>query len=133
MALGAAKGLVCCPLSFQHGTKDNGLIYCSPALQLYLHRQKPPIMHRDMKSLNILVDENFHVKLADFGLSFDKNNNLNTRMGTLNWVAPEILEGSTVYDEKADIYSFGLVLWEILTGKTPFEVRISSLFELMDF
>jgi len=89
---------------------------------LYLHHQKPPIVHRDLKSLNLLVDEHFHIRVADFGLSKDKNNDINTKMGTLNWVAPEILsDNSMPYTEKADIYSFGLVLWEIVTGKTPYE------------
>lgn len=88
---------------------------------LYLHLQNPPILHRDLKSLNILVDENFHVKVADFGLSADKNGHLSHRMGTLNWVAPEILDvRGPGYDEKSDIYSFGMVLWEIASGRIPF-------------
>jgi len=59
-----------------------------------------------MKSLNLLVDDNFHIKLADFGLSLDKSSRLNTKMGTLNWVAPECLDGDTPYDEKADMYRY---------------------------
>lgn len=98
----------------------NMAIECARGL-LYLHRQRPPIMHRDLKSLNILVDQNFHVRLTDFGLSQDKTTKMNTRVGTLNWVAPEVLEGAVAYDEKADIYSFGMVLWELLTGRTPYE------------
>jgi serine/threonine protein kinase len=98
----------------------NMAIECARGL-FYLHRQRPPIMHRDLKSLNILVDQNFHVRLTDFGLSQDKSTKMNTRVGTLNWVAPEVLEGAVAYDEKADIYSFGMVLWELLTGRTPYE------------
>lgn len=98
----------------------NMALECAKGL-MYLHRQRPPIMHRDLKSLNILVDENFHVRLTDFGLSQDKTTKMNTRVGTLNWVAPEVLEGDVAYDEKADIYSFGMILWELLTGRTPYE------------
>jgi serine/threonine-protein kinase CTR1 len=87
----------------------------------YLHHQSPPILHRDLKSLNILVDENFHAKVADFGLSADKTEHIKMKMGTLNWVAPECfgVEGNT-YDEKADMWSFGMILWEIIAGRIPF-------------
>lgn len=88
----------------------------------YLHNQSPPILHRDLKSLNVLVDKNFHVRVADFGISTDKSSNLNSKVGTLNWIAPEFINGSaTVYTESADIYSLGMILWEIVSGKVPYE------------
>lgn len=87
----------------------------------YLHHQSPPILHRDLKSLNILVDEHFRVKLADFGLSADKTEHIKMKMGTLNWVAPECIDASgSPYDEKADMWSFGMVLWELVSGRIPF-------------
>mmetsp|Transcript_2512 Transcript_2512/g.8926 ORF Transcript_2512/g.8926 Transcript_2512/m.8926 type:complete len:872 (+) Transcript_2512:51-2666(+) len=91
---------------------------------LYLHTRDPPIVHRDIKCLNLLVNEDFVVKVADFGLSkaipADKTQT-NTRVGTLNWLAPEVLAETSPYTEKADVFSFGMVLWEMLSGRTPFE------------
>lgn len=99
----------------------NMAIECARGL-LYLHSQDPPILHRDLKSMNILVDKNFHIKVADFGISTKKSTNLNSKVGTLNWLAPEILNGSaSVYLESADIYSFGMILWELVSGRIPYE------------
>lgn len=87
----------------------------------YLHHQSPPILHRDLKSLNILIDEHFRAKLADFGLSADKSDHLKTKMGTLNWVAPEMVNiTGRKYDEKCDMWSFGMILWELVSFKIPF-------------
>eukprot|EP01090_Pellita_catalonica_P021978 TRINITY_DN8376_c0_g1_i1.p1 TRINITY_DN8376_c0_g1~~TRINITY_DN8376_c0_g1_i1.p1 ORF type:complete len:930 (+),score=157.90 TRINITY_DN8376_c0_g1_i1:46-2835(+) len=88
----------------------------------YLHQSNPPIVHRDLKSLNLLVDENYNVKVADFGLSKASvtGTTLNSKVGSLNWCAPEILLRSRPYTDKADVYSFGMVLWELVMHKAPF-------------
>jgi serine/threonine protein kinase len=89
----------------------------------YLHTLDPVIIHRDLKSSNILVDENWGVKVADFGFARIKAENTTmTRCGTPCWTAPEILRGQA-YDEKADIYSFGIVLWELVTRAHPYGER----------
>ncbi|GFY91981.1 receptor-like kinase in in flowers 3 [Actinidia rufa] len=87
----------------------------------YLHNgAQPAIMHRDVKSSNILLDETFEPKLADFGLAKftpDGFSHLSTKFaGTLGYAAPEYaLYGQLT--ERSDVYSFGIVLLEILSGK----------------
>jgi serine/threonine protein kinase len=89
----------------------------------YLHSLQPVIVHRDLKPSNLLVDENWNVKVADFGFARIKEENATmTRCGTPCWTAPEIIRGEK-YDERADVYSFGIIMWEALTRKQPFAGR----------
>jgi len=99
--------------------KDAALGLC------WLHSANPAIIHRDVKTSNFLVDEHNHVKVCDFGLSQLKprgahliDANRHAR-GTPLWMSPEVLLGRE-FDEKADIYSFALVLWQIVTRKDLF-------------
>ncbi|CAK71557.1 unnamed protein product (macronuclear) [Paramecium tetraurelia] len=78
------------------------------------------IMHCDLKSSNVLIDQNWNVKLCDFGLSRIKSKKTKSMIGTPHWMAPEIMRGEP-YTEKSDVYSFGMILWEIITGKIPYE------------
>ena len=86
----------------------------------WLHASKPQIIHRDLKPSNLLVDENLHVKVCDFGLSQVKEDGLEKLQdtdsvpGTPLWMAPEVLLGKP-FDASSDVYSFGIVLWEMLT------------------
>ncbi|MCO5574518.1 hypothetical protein L7F22_028303 [Adiantum nelumboides] len=87
----------------------------------YLHRMNPPIVHRDLKSPNLLVDKTWTVKVCDFGLSRLKGNTfLSSRSaaGTPEWMAPEVLRDEPS-NEKSDVYSFGVILWELVTLQQP--------------
>ncbi|XP_074582288.1 putative serine/threonine-protein kinase SIS8 [Curcuma longa] len=89
----------------------------------YLHNCTPIIVHRDLKSPNLLVDKNWVVKVCDFGLSRIKHNTfLSSRStaGTAEWMAPEVLRNEPS-DEKCDVFSFGVILWELCTLQQPWE------------
>ncbi|XP_075673562.1 serine/threonine-protein kinase STY46-like isoform X1 [Castanea sativa] len=86
----------------------------------YLHKNN--IIHRDLKAANLLMDENEVVKVADFGVARVKTQSgvMTAETGTYRWMAPEVIEHKP-YDHKADVFSFAIVLWELLTGKLPYE------------
>ncbi|XP_030496631.2 proline-rich receptor-like protein kinase PERK12 isoform X1 [Cannabis sativa] len=99
IALGAAKGLA------------------------YLHEDcHPKIIHRDIKSANILIDDAFEAQVADFGLakpSNDTHTHVSTRvMGTFGYMAPEYASSGKLTD-RSDVFSFGVVLLELITGRKP--------------
>ncbi|XP_041022179.1 proline-rich receptor-like protein kinase PERK3 [Juglans microcarpa x Juglans regia] len=97
----------------------------------YLHEDSQPcVIHRDFKASNILLENNFHAKVADFGLAKQapegRANYLSTRvMGTFGYVAPEYaMTGHLLV--KSDVYSYGVVLLELLTGRKPVEMAQPS-------
>ncbi|CAI5981855.1 unnamed protein product [Closterium sp. NIES-64] len=85
----------------------------------FLHKNN--IIHRDLKAANLLMDENEVVKVADFGVARVKAGSgiMTAETGTYRWMAPEVIE-HRAYDHKADVFSFGITLWELLTGKLPY-------------
>lgn len=86
----------------------------------YIHSKK--IIHRDIKPENILIDGNDNVKLADFGWSnyLKPDENRSTFCGTLDYLAPEMLENSHQHDAGVDVWSVGVLTFELLTGFSPF-------------
>lgn len=88
---------------------------------VYLHSLEPVVIHRDLKSKNVLLDRHLRAKLSDFGLSRETSaeDTMTNGVGTILWSAPEVLEGKR-YDEKADIFSYGIVLSEIDTCMLPY-------------
>ncbi|TYI22465.1 hypothetical protein ES332_A06G105200v1 [Gossypium tomentosum] len=89
----------------------------------YLHTSNPTIVHRDLKTPNLLVDKNWVVKVCDFGLSRMKHHTFlssKSTAGTPEWMAPEILRNKPA-NEKCDVYSFGVVLWELVTLRIPWK------------
>jgi len=88
----------------------------------YLHQFPVPILHRDLKSLNLLLDEALNTKIADFGWTRFKADIMTNKIGTYQWMAPEVISGEQ-YSEQADVFSFGIILWELATRKPPYREK----------
>ena len=87
----------------------------------YLHSSSPMIVHRDLKTPNCLVNSVWEVRVADFGLTKLKSEITNLdAVGNPLWAAPEVFASEHI-SEKVDVYSFGIVLWEIITLEAPFQ------------
>lgn len=91
----------------------------------WLHRAKPQIIHRDLKLTNVLLDDNMSAKICDFGLSQEKfspylRDPATGAKGTPLWMAPEVLRLEP-FNEKCDVYSFGILLWCLVTRREPFD------------
>ena len=89
----------------------------------YLHSRQPAVIHRDLKSQNLLVTADGSVQVADFGLSRECHGSgpaAMTRVGSVQWVAPEVLLGHG-YSRTCDVWSFGVVCWELMTARIPFD------------
>lgn len=78
----------------------------------------PKLLHRDLKPQNLLLANKYHtLKVCDFGTAKCLQTNMTADIGTSAYMAPEVSLGN--YDEKCDVYSFGIILWEVLSHKKP--------------
>jgi len=80
------------------------------------------ICHRDMKPDNVLVDEKYNIRIADFGFAKDVPHDkfMETRVGTLNYMSPEILMGQKYDGVQADLFAIGVILFVMYGGSFPF-------------
>ncbi|KAF1795869.1 Protein kinase-like domain [Phytophthora cactorum] len=109
------------------GTKLTIALHIAEGLA-YMHSLNPKVIHRDLKSKNVLLNNAYEAKLSDFGVSRERQvadvaggpgRFMTPGVGTSFWIAPEVLLGRD-YDERADIFSFGIVLSEIDTDDYPY-------------
>ncbi|XP_034071380.1 receptor-interacting serine/threonine-protein kinase 2 [Gymnodraco acuticeps] len=106
----------------------------------FLHNMNPPLLHHDLKTQNILMDGEFHVKIADFGLSKWRQLSVSrgsgskpTEMvGTVIYMPPEKYEPSKSRraDVKHDVYSYAIIMWEVLSRQIPFE-EVTNVMQIM--
>jgi len=95
----------------------------------YLH-ETAGVSHRDLKPENLLLDSNFQLKIADFGLSvrqqyMQSTHSIYSAAGTRRYQAPEIIEGKRFSGSQVDIFAMGVILFLMVTGKMPFETHAS--------
>ncbi|TMW55084.1 hypothetical protein Poli38472_013846 [Pythium oligandrum] len=94
---------------------------------VYLHSFESPVIHRDLKARNVLLTADGEAKLSDFGISREMSldETMTGEIGTVAWIAPEVLQGER-YSEKADIYSFGVLLVEMDTCRHPYSKDVDT-------
>ncbi len=94
------------------------------------------IIHRDLKPSNIIVGKDLRVKIMDFGIAKALGDRgmtkTGTKMGTLYYMSPEQIKAEKDIDQRTDIYSLGIIFYEMLTGKVPFNTETESDFEVMN-
>lgn len=107
------------------------LLQCARGVE-YLHGMKPKaLIHRDLKPPNLLLIQFGTVlKICDFGTACDIQTHMTNNKGSAAWMAPEVFEGSN-YSEKCDVFSWGIILWEVFTRYKPFDEIGGPAFRIM--
>lgn len=117
-----------------HYTASHAMSWCLQCSQgvAYLHSMKPKaLIHRDLKPPNLLLVAGGTVlKICDFGTACDIQTHMTNNKGSAAWMAPEVFEGSN-YSEKCDVFSWGIILWEVITRRKPFDEIGGPAFRIM--
>ena len=115
-------------------TWNDALFFTTQILRALQHAHDKGIVHRDIKPQNIILLSNGNIKVADFGIArFSRSETrtlTDTAIGSVHYISPEQAKGEFT-DERADIYSVGVVLYEMLAGKVPFEADSAVSVALM--
>ena len=116
-------------ITLRDALKDFGVLEASRALEIFepilsglAAAHRAGILHRDLKPENVLLSDNGQIKLSDFGLARDIDNNTATGslIGTVAYLSPELVTRG-IADARSDVYAAGIMLFEMLTGRQPFE------------
>ncbi|XP_050994266.1 LOW QUALITY PROTEIN: mitogen-activated protein kinase kinase kinase 7 [Labeo rohita] len=117
-----------------HYTASHAMSWCLQCSQgvSYLHGMKPKaLIHRDLKPPNLLLVAGGTVlKICDFGTACDIQTHMTNNKGSAAWMAPEVFEGNN-YSEKCDVFSWGIILWEVITRRKPFDEIGGPAFRIM--
>ena len=101
--------------------EDAGKFFLSQIINVVAYIHQLGVVHRDLKFENIALDTELNLKLLDFGLASRSNiDSLTDMVGSILYMSPEIHEGNTYSGTKADLFSVGVILYQIVTGKSPF-------------
>ncbi|XP_071755313.1 mitogen-activated protein kinase kinase kinase 7 isoform X2 [Centroberyx gerrardi] len=115
-------------------TASHAMSWCLQCSQgvAYLHGMKPKaLIHRDLKPPNLLLVAGGTVlKICDFGTACDIQTHMTNNKGSAAWMAPEVFEGNN-YSEKCDVFSWGIILWEVITRRKPFDEIGGPAFRIM--
>ncbi|TNM94563.1 mitogen-activated protein kinase kinase kinase 7 isoform X2 [Takifugu flavidus] len=115
-------------------TASHAMSWCFQCSQgvAYLHGMKPKaLIHRDLKPPNLLLVAGGTVlKICDFGTACDIQTHMTNNKGSAAWMAPEVFEGNN-YSEKCDVFSWGIILWEVITRSKPFDEIGGPAFRIM--
>lgn len=119
------------PLNYQRG-----ISIFKKILSAFTYAHQSSIIHRDIKPSNIIIDTNDTPKVLDFGIAkiLQSDHNLTktgTKMGSLYYMSPEQVMGKDV-DHRTDIYSLGILLYEMLTNKLPYQIQTDTEYEIME-
>lgn len=108
---------------------ENFIVYAKQMLDALSYCHSNNVAHRDIKPENIFLDQYDHVKLADFGLArqFDEENKSKEKCGSLIFIAPEVLQYNEVCPFKADIWALGITFFYLATGTYPFKTKSREL------